>query len=175
MAFWRRRKRAEDAQAEVETFESFTATKPPERTPVAPRVETHLFPLPTPPGPTRPQDEEPEPEPEPAPEPEPLPVYEPEPEPEPEPTPPEPEPAPPEPEPAAREPEPAPPPPAPPRPRPPRTAAPVETSLEVTVHDERLQGRSTPLDLTPSEAIVLARDGRHGLRRKVGGDEGTRD
>jgi hypothetical protein len=37
----------------------------------------------------------------------------------------------------------------------------------VTVHDERLHDRSTPLDLTPSEAIVLARDGRHSLRRHV--------
>lgn len=169
MAFWRRRKRAEDAQAEAEAFESFTATKPPERTPVAPRVETRLFPPPTPPS--TPQDEEPEP----APEPDPVPVDEPEPAAEPEPAPPEPEPAAPEREPAAREPEPAPPAPASPRPRPARTPPPIETSLEVTVHDERLQGRSTPLDLTPSEAIVLARDGRHGLRRNVGAADGPEE
>ncbi|MBW3562399.1 MAG: hypothetical protein KY437_07885 [Actinobacteria bacterium] len=124
----------------------------------------------------------PGPEPEPAAEPEPEPVAEPEPEPAPAPVP---EPAP-EPEPVA-EPEPEPEPVA--EPEPAATAQPepddedslhtavhadaieqaarrARTAPDVRVHDGHLEDRARPVELTPSQALELARGGRDSLKRR---------
>lgn len=111
---------------------------------------------------------EPEPEPEPVAEPEPAPVPEPEPEPAAEPEP-EPEPA--------TEPEPA----ATAQPEPDdedslhtavhadaieRAARRARTAPDVRVHDGHLEDRARPVELTPSQALELARGGRDSLKRR---------
>lgn len=165
---------ADTAEAPADLF----SDRPPRRFPRDAWEEPLGEPAPSPePGPA--PRLEPEPEPEPVAEPEPEPRPQPEPAAEPEPPPePEPEPVPePEPEPVAvREPEPAAQEPEPDDEDDLHTAVHVDaieraaprsrSAPDVRVHDGHLEDRARPVELTPSQALELARGGRDSLKRR---------